>query len=557
VITVPGGADILDVQTRAHGLTCVAQARAADGGDWYDLYVKGGSVELGELGALPTRKLSMTVMSWSASSDDVTDYVDPFGSWIRLFHDVIRVDGTRIRVPLGYYRVETMKINPLDGTIELTASDVGALVVDYGLTTLAQGQVTTGTTYLSALTTMLTAALAGIPPWWTTALDPGTASSTAKPLTRLQYSGSRAAAAVNLAALLGRKIATPLDGSAAFRLVIARDASDESDITIRPGQGGNLVINGFDTTMDRTGIANVALITYTREVKTAGAKTRIEQRRLITEYVNPDGDTAAGGPFGRVTIDVESANLADDTAARAAADTALKGTLTQVRDVSLPVAPVYGLESGDIIRMEDSQGIATKGIAAAAQVGLTAADDWTVTVRSFIPVGKWSGPRRTVLTDAYTVRDDTDWHDYPSKTADLTGATIKGWSASGGTVKDGGSRMLYTAGGSGTARLYTSATWSVPYEHRIRVRFSVKADTRDIRARAYIDPNASGPVYGGFVTIKKGKTKTVTADLTITGAGSTFTVGIDMDRADGAALNSGSKIYVSNINVERAVRKAS
>lgn len=554
MITVPGGADIRDVQSRAHGLTCVAQARAAQGGDWHDLFVESGAIELNALGELPTRRVTMTVMSWSDNTDDITDYVDPFGSWIRLYHDVIRVDGTRIRIPLGHYRVETMKVNPLDGTIEVNGSDVGALVVDYGLTTLAQGQVITSQTYLSALTTMLTTALAGIPPWWTTALDPGTASTTTKPLTRLQYSGSRALAATNLAARLGRKITTPIDGSAAFRLVVARDASDQSDVTVRPGQGGNLVIDGFTTEIDRAGIANVAVVTYTREVKTAGARTRIEQRRLINEYVNPDADTSAGGPFGRVTIDVESSNLDNDTAAIAAADTALKETMTQVRDVTLPISPVYGLESGDIIRMEDTQGIATKGIIAGAAIGLTAADDWTVTVRAFIPVGKWSGPRRTIVTDSYTIRDDTEWVDYPSKTVDLTGATVKGWLASGGTVKDGGSRMLYTANGSATARLYTAATWSVPGERRVRVRFSLKAETRDTRARAYVDPNASGPVYGAFVKIAKGKTLTVSADLTMTGAGSTFTIGVDMDRADGTALNAGSKIYVSNVNVEQAIR---
>lgn len=554
MIIVAGGADILDVQSRAHGLTCVAQARPPEGGAWHDLLVKSGTVELVELGELPCRKATVTIMSWSDSEDDVTDYVEPWGSWIRLYHDVVRVGGTRIRVPLGYYRVDTMQINPLDGTITVTASDVGALVVDYGLTTLAQGQVTTAQTYLSALTTMLTAALGGIPPWWVTAVDPGTASGTAKPQARLQYAGSRADAVVDLAARLGRKISTPLDGSSAFRLVAARTADDASDITIRPGQGGNLVIDGFDTTMDRAGVANVALMTYTREVRTAGAKTRVEQRRLVNEYTNPDADTAAGGPFGRVTIDVESSNIADDTAARTAADNALKGTLTQVRDVVLPTSPLYGLESGDIIRMEDAQGIATKGIVAAASVGLTARDSWQITVRSFIPVGKWSGPRRTVLTDAYTVRDDADWQDYASAAVDLTGATPRGWSATGGTVKDGGSRMLFTASGSATARLYTSSTWAVPAEHRIRVRFSIKAETRAIRARAYLDPNASGPKYGTFVTIPKGKTKTVQADLTM-GAGTTFTLGVDMDQENGSALPSGSKIRVGNINVERAVRQ--
>lgn len=555
MIIVAGGSDILDVQARAHGLTAVAEVRAPEGGAWHPLYLNGGHVELAEIGALPARKATLTVMTWSAETDDVTDHLTPFGSWIRLYHDVVRVGGTRIRVPLGYFRVDRIEINPLAGTITVTASDVGALVVDYGLTTLLQGQVTTAQTYLSALTGMLTTVLAGIPAWWTTAVDPGPASTTAKPAARLQYTGSRVDAATDLAARLTCKITTPVDGTAAFRLAAARDASDESDVTIRPGEGGNLTIDGFATTMDRAGIANVAVMTYTQEVKTAGAKTRIEQRRLVEEYATAEADTAADGPFGRVTIEVESTNVANDTAARAAADGALKNTLTQVRDLSLPTSPLYGLESGDIIRMEDTQSVATKGILAAASVGLTAADTWTITVRSFIAVGRWSGPRRTVLTDAYTIRDDTDWRDYPSKTADLTGHTTKGWTAAGGTVTDGGSRMAFKASGSATATLSTAAAWTVPGERRVRVRFSVKADTTATRARAYLKPGASPAVYGTFVTIAKGKTATVQADLTITAPGTTFTVGLDMDTAAGGALPAGARILIGNINVERAIRK--
>lgn len=554
MIIVAGGSDILEVQARAHGVQGIAQVRAPAGGDWHDLYVRDGHVDIVELGTLPARKATLTVMTWTGETDDVGDYLSPFGSWLRLYHDVVRVGGTRIRVPLGYFRVDQIEINTLDGTIAVTASDVGALVVDYALTTLVQGQVTTSTTYLSALSGMLAGVLDGIPPWWTTAVDPGPASSTAKPLTRLQYAGSRIDAVTDLAARLGCKIATPLDGSAAFRLVVARDATDASDVTVRPGEGGNLDVNGFATQMDRAGIANVAVVTYTREVKTAGAKTRIEQRRLVEEYTNPDADIGAGGPFGRVTIEVDSSNLADDVAARNAADVALKATLNQVRDVTLPTSPLYGLESGDIIRMEDQQDAATKGILAAASLGLTAADSWSLTVRSFIAVARWTGPRRTVLTDAYTVRDDHDWRDYPSKAADLTGKTTKGWLATGGAVSDGGSRMLFKASGSATARLYTSASWTVPGERRVRVRFSVRADTVATRARAYVQP-ASGAVYGAFVTIAKGKTATVQADLTITGAGSTFTIGLDMDRSNGAALPAAARLYIGNINVESAVRK--
>jgi len=554
VIVIPGGADIRDVEQRDHGLIAVAEVREPEGGTWHPMLVRSGTVTLTEIGALPARTAELSVMSWTDDNDDVGDWLTPFGSWIRLWHKVVRVGGTIIMVPLGYFRVDKLNPNPLDGTIDITASDVGALVADYALPTLAAGQVTTAQTYLSALTTMLTDTLTGIPAWWTTAVDPGNASTTAKPRSRVQYTGSRVDAAVNLAARLGRVITTPLDGSAAFRLVAARDATDEADITVRGGQLGNLV--ELTSEANRDGIANVALVLYTREVKAAGARTRIEQRRLVEAYTNTDADTAAYGPFGTVTIDVDSTNIADDAAAATAADTVLKATLNQVRDIAGDISPIYGLESGDIIRVEDAQGIATTGILTGADIGLTAADSWSATVRTFVPVGDWSGPRRTVLTDAYEVRDDADWTNMASKSVDLTGHTTKGWSGTGGTVKDGGSRLLFTPGGSATARLHSPSVFNMPGTHRLRVSFSVRngAKVTSMRARAYVDPNASGGVYGAFVTIKPGKSRTVKTELDV-GAGTTFTIGVDMDKADGSALSNAHKIYVSNVRVEKAVRR--
>ena len=552
MIVIPGGDDIRDVESRAHGLVCVAEVREPDGGDWHPMLVRSGSVTLTEIGGLPARTASVDVMSWTDETDDVTDWLTPFGSWVRLWHKVVRVGGTVIMVPLGYYRVDKLPYNPLDGIITIEASDAGALVVDYALPTLAAGRVTTAQTYLSRLTTMLTDTLDGIPAWWTTPVNPGDASGTAKPKTPLQYTGSRVDATVNLATRLGRKICTPLDGSAAFALRVARDATDESDITVRGGQLGNLEEMASQITRD--GIANTALVTYTREVKTAGARTRIEQRRLVESYANTDADTYAGGPFGRVTIEVDSSNIDTDPEAVTAADTVLKDTLTQARDVTLDISPIYGLESGDIIRIEDAQGIATKGILTRATIGLTAADAWAMTVRTFVVVGKWSGPRSTVLTDAYTVRDEADWQDFTSKAVDLTGHTTKGWSVSGGTVKDGGSKLLVTASGSATTRLHSPSAFTVPGSRRVRVRFSVKAATRTMRARAYLDPNAAGPVYGAYVTLNKGKTRTVQADLDM-GAGTTFTIGVDLDPTGGGALPAGTKINVGNVNVERAIRR--
>lgn len=563
MITIPGGADIRQVEQRDHGLVCLAQVRAPDGAEWHPMLVRSGQVAVGMLGDMPGRSVTVTVMSWTDETDDVMDYLTPFGSWIRLYHQVIRVGGTVINVPLGYYRVDRLAIDPLDGTIEITGSDVGSLVADYALTTLGQGQVTTAQTYLDRLRTMLVTVLGPIPPWWSILWDPGTADAALKPRARVQYTGSRVDAAADLARRLGQCVASTLDGRAAFRLVAPRDATDASDITVRGGVLGNL--ETMRSQMTREGIVNTGLVLYTREVKVAGARTRVEQRRIIRQYANTDADTSVESPFGIVTVDIDSKSVDDDTAANAAADKVLKASLTQVRDVALEVSPIYGLEAGDIIRMEDAQGIATKGILVGATIGLTAADTWALTVRTFVPVGRWSGKRTTVLTDAYEIRDDADWKDFPSKSVDLTGASTKGWTAAAGAIKDGGSAILFTATGAAGASVSTGNVWSVPSSHRLRVKFGVKyagstdknaKPTGTIRARAWIDPNASGRMYGPWVDIPWGKSKSVGAELEV-GAGATFAVGVALEQVKPAAgnLTAGTTIRVSNVNVEKAVRK--
>ena len=97
--------DIRSVEQRAHGLVGVAEVRDPDGDDWHPMLVKSGSVTLQPIGELPARTASVSVMSWTNDTDDVTDWLTPFGSWIRLFHKVVRVGGTIIMVPLGYFRI--------------------------------------------------------------------------------------------------------------------------------------------------------------------------------------------------------------------------------------------------------------------------------------------------------------------------------------------------------------------------------------------------------------------------------------------------------------------
>src|SRR5262245_49872253 len=165
MLTVAG---VSDVAVASHQLVGVCEVRAPEGGDWLPLFVISGSVTLRELGSMPGRTCSVNVLTWTDVEEDVFNVLSPFGSWVRLFHDVTGVDGVTLRVPLGYFRVTRVDINFLAGAIVLAGDDAGVLVLDYELTTLAAGQVLTSTSYADAASAMLTSTLDGIPSWWTT-----------------------------------------------------------------------------------------------------------------------------------------------------------------------------------------------------------------------------------------------------------------------------------------------------------------------------------------------------------------------------------------------------
>jgi hypothetical protein len=357
---------------------------------------------------------------------------------------------------------------------------------------------------------------------------------------------------------IGREILMPLDGTAAYRLVVPRDAGDASDVTVRGGELGNLVESS--AVMDRRGIVNTALMKYTTETATAGARTVIRQRRLVTSYVDADSDIRSGGPFGKVTLGVNSTTTITDVEAQALSATAIEQTLTVARDYTVGVSPVYGLESGDIIRIQNMEGTGQRGVLIGGSIGLTAEDNWNLTVRMYNSVGRWGKTPRVTFsagTDTKETRDDADWVDVTSKSVDTTGNSVKGWVAVGGALSKGGAHMVFKANGSATTEVGSSNVFAMPSEHRVRVRFNVRSKSRTIYVRSYVDPNQAGRTWSPKRTqINKDTTRTVSADVTV-GAGGTFSVGFDVSlNADGSGtLPAGTLVWVSEVDVAIAKRQ--
>lgn len=555
-------ADIRDVERRTHTLHGVAWALAPDAlatnTNWFTLDVVRGSVTVNPLGSMPGRSMSIRVMAFSNYLDDIFDVMSVYGSWIQLLHRVTRVDGSVLEVSLGYFRVNTATPNHLDGTVEITGDDAGVLLADMALQSLAEGQVLTTQSYVDAISAMARQPLDGIMHWWSDpdGFDPGPFPATTLPKARIQREGSRVEAIQYLAHAIGAEVSMPLDGSAVFRLVAPRTDSDPSDVVIRPGDLGNLA--EAQSIMDRRGVVNTALMKYTTQTPQAGARTAIRQRRLISTYVEPDSQIRVGGPFGHVTLDVNSQNITTDAQAATAAAGAIEATLRAARDYTLVVSPVYGLEAGDIVRVETMEGTGQRGIVVGANIGLTALDPWTVTVRMFNSVGRLGvAPRVTFITDATEIRDNADWKDVTSPQVDLTGNSVKGWLTVNGILSKGGSHIVWKSAGFQPNDMHTGAVFTMPAEHRIRVRFTVSARVYRLYAQAFVDPNASGPVWGAKrVEVGPGQTRTVEADVVV-GAGGTFAVGVGFfaSSTGSGGPPSNQVVWISEVDLAVAKRR--
>jgi len=572
-------ADVRTVEARAHGLIGLVSARPPAGGAFQPLIVVNGSVRWSDPGSLPCRTCTVRVMGFDNQGRQVTDYVSQLGSWIRLAHRVVRPGGATFDVPLGTYRVDRISVDELAGVVDIEGSDVGSLVADYGLV-LNAGQVLTTTNYGDAAATMLNAVLAGIPAWWTSGGVSTVGVPAVKPATRLQYVGSRVDAVTELATGAGVLVATPIDDSYAFRLQVPTSPHAPAVVTIRPGPMGNMVSHVH--AYDREGLANVALVEYTVQSK-SGTKVVTTQKRLQIEYVQAGADVRAGGPFGRVTIDVDATNVTTDAQASSAAQDALKSRLSNTSDIALNIGPIYGLEPGDPVRVERADGTATPGQVVGATIGLTAADAWSVTVRSFVSVvaGTFSLPR--VVTAPVTgnqregvelqavgsydphgqtvPRDATDWFDFPATVTDLTGNTAAGWIARMGSVQDGGSRLQVVADGvwqspySPYLTLVSVGTFSLTEHKRIRVMASVFAGDQDINVSTVVqDPSDPTHYFGANVqTVLANSSALVVTevDLGVNGP-EDFVAGVQCGVVGSGATPAGLTMYVSNVVVQWA-----
>src|SRR3954466_9971078 len=120
--------DIREIERRPHHVELVAEFRAPAGGPWLPLLVDitTGTVSFGDLNVFPGRTCKFRAMLTGTDGQNVlAQGLSVFGAWVRLSHRITRNDQTTFAVPLGYFRVQALTVEPLTGAVTVDGNDAG------------------------------------------------------------------------------------------------------------------------------------------------------------------------------------------------------------------------------------------------------------------------------------------------------------------------------------------------------------------------------------------------------------------------------------------------
>jgi len=377
IVSVP---DVRTVERLTHTVKTIAEFRAPAGSTWLPLLVDGsqGSVTINDLSVFPGRTCSFRCMG---RNDDGTSPLDQglstLGGWVRLFHEITRTDLTTFRVPLGYYRIQTLTVDPLALAITVDGSDAGIMLNDYGLAWLWQAELAQGAVIRDFLNSLLLAPTGGIPPWWAhTDVFDRTVLPTTLSTTRVQHKGTRSDAVRDTLKTFGSWVMDmPVDASYVYRARLMPTATSPVDFTLTPGDTGNL--EEVQTSVTRAAIYNVAYVNYTPPGSSVPT-------RIAREYT-ANAAVAAGGPFGRASVEAVGENITNDAQANARADAVLAGTVSQARTLKVSTTPIYGVEAGDVVNVVGRNGSIAVGRVSGATIPLSVTAGWSLNILAFDP----------------------------------------------------------------------------------------------------------------------------------------------------------------------------
>lgn len=558
---------LMDIARRSHTIDAYCRLSIDDNNPVYtlaDCFIKDGSVTFGALGELPNRTCDITVLTTSKQGYPIMNFLNNRGAWADVGHYVGR-DATYMS--LGRFRVDSLDVNDLQGTVRFTGSDAGVLVAGYELPTLVAGRVKRNTKLVDAAKKMLEDALYG--PYGTGGNNVVVPASTKTSPKDIQYEGSRVDAVLDLCGRLGLlpKVSVELAGNnGVIALVTPKTINDDTpEWKITVGSTGNL--EQVLSTLDNTGIFNIALVDYQSDVQIVGARLQHQDRRLIASVTDLNNSFNIYGDYGPVTrsvsvnIDANTPVSEADAIARKAAMDALREGIQQTRSFAIETAPLYGIEAGDLIKVsvDSDDNILVRGVVTGGTIPLLAGP-WNINVRGFVSEWTWRPPQIRIENRGGDIVDQHEWVTMvstPPGVVDMAMNTLKGWHAENGSMWDRGTQIGFyaTAAYNGPAvHLYSDFAFKVPAEQRVKVSFKMTSDQVDMDCRAWTEVQGGVRTYGPWVSVPHHHERTVTADLMLTGT--TFRIGVQMaNHGHTSNVAQYRKFWINSVTVDYARRK--
>jgi hypothetical protein len=578
VITLPAG--LLAIQSKGHGIRPRLYTRAPVGGSWVEMQVVEATVSFAEPGAVPSRTLQGTVLLDTVDGRIITESFDdtfvdwshaplsPLGSWVKAEQLITRPDQTAYTVPWGVYRVDELEVDELTGSVTFSCSDASQQIADRKLVTLAQGRVKATDRYQARMNQMLTEVFTGgILPWWSgpNLVNIAMVQDRAFGGKGYQYDDDRMEALASLGALLspGWRLITPRATDIGLLRLINPGGGELGTVIVSAGV--NLVYGDFSDTVDRGDLFNEVVATYTWSGAGGYGRQVTQQRRMIAQYNDAGEELRTSGPFGFVTRDSVSLDMADNLSSAAADTEADKQAYAAIgrrmflsRDVTVHTSPLYGIEQGDRVLLRMDPGDPGQGCTlVGATIPLHAAGgSWTLVLRLTKLLDSAWTPRYYKSIDETTYDNSgLEWVDFAPKlaTVDLTDGRgdgtgkhnnvnrkWRGWSVSGASSTKGGSSLLATSSG-GNVTYATSQGWSeAAAQHRYKASVSITAAKGSMQVRVGIDTDTQGVIWGTWKSYASGKNQTVTVDT--------------VDKVSPAAVKFAVRIETSGMSKNEQVR---
>jgi hypothetical protein len=366
-----------DALTRPHTVFMRVDVLGRDGTVLYsDLPFIDGNVRA-TLNSRVARVLSLTVdRSWfpllTNGSFDTGGLLAPFGNRIRAYRGIVYGDGSTVKFPVFYGRIEQVQMSR-SGQVSVTGNDLAADVVD-ALFETPESSVTTNTISTEFRRLVREALPDAVF---------GTSDLTGTRIAPVAWQSDRGQALDDMSATVAMLWYPLADGSFVQRLTPWTKPGQTAKISLADGTGtlagANNAVADWTITVSRTGVYNSVVFTSERQDGSVPVHATIRD-------VTPSSPTYYLGNFGRKPLLIQNQAALTQQQCVAAAQSNLKAAtaITQTWD-PVTIVPDASLELGDLLAMS-AEGAASVQVVAGFTLPLRETGDMSLNLRAYAPV---------------------------------------------------------------------------------------------------------------------------------------------------------------------------